>query len=68
MGGLLLLPKGQLAQEVEESADLMRGQAVHVVQGSLRPTSHTAAASNPIIIIMNQISSLYYPTPHLINS
>lgn len=37
VGGLLLLllPEGQLAQEVEESADLLRRQAVHVVQGSL---------------------------------
>lgn len=39
--GLLLLPKGQPAQEVEESADLLRCQVVHVVQGSLYQTEYS---------------------------
>lgn len=32
---LLLLPKGQPAQEMEESADLLRHEVVQVVQDSL---------------------------------
>lgn len=44
--GLLLLPKGQPAQEVEESADLLRCQVVHVVQGSLCQTDHSVKNKN----------------------
>lgn len=36
---LLLLPKGQSAEEVEESADLLGCEIVHVVQDSLNKIS-----------------------------
>lgn len=35
VSSLLLLPKGQSAQKVEDSADLMGREVVHVVQDSL---------------------------------
>lgn len=38
---LLLLPKGQPAQKVEESADLLGCEVVHVVQDSLCQISHS---------------------------
>lgn len=44
--GLLLLPKSQPAQEVEESADLLRCQVVHVVQGSLCQTEYSLKNKN----------------------
>lgn len=36
---LLLLPEGQSAEEVEEFADLLKCQIVHVVQTSLHQMS-----------------------------
>ena len=35
VSSLLVLPKGQFAQKVEDSADLMGREVVHVVQDSL---------------------------------
>lgn len=44
---LLLWPKGQLAQEVEESADLLGCEVVHVVQGSLYRTYRAQLKTQP---------------------
>lgn len=51
---LLLLTEGQSAEEVEESADLLKCQVVHVVQNPLRQMSlnKTAATAR---------THVYYP-------
>lgn len=42
---LLLLTEGQSAEEVEESADLLKCQVVHVVQNPLRQMSLNKTAA-----------------------
>ncbi len=43
---LLLLPKGKSAQKVEESADLLGCEVVHVVQDSLNQIQRSAKNSS----------------------